>query len=617
MNSHAQGQATRILPTALHQKAKPKNSPSFPKKPKGHDIPPEEVQFLEDALRSGTLKGILKLYSNHTQDKCHIDYFVMAVGNFSDPEKLLQAMRDVLLETDDSKKRMVESRIANIFKRWNAVCNGQSKSYKPRVQHEMSEFRAFLVALNPSLSSYFGDQSNTQSGSVDGDNLEPEVIPPPKVPSSPDILSFSPLEIARQFTLIVSGQFKQLKISEFHLLRFLNSETSPTIGAIIHYSNIMINMLTQLILNSEANSQPILVKKLINIGKNLMLLQNYHSLMWIFLTLNSPSVAALTRSFKLVGYGYSKKVPIKEKIDTTLSPHMDYIGYRQLLDLGSPNIIPCLEISILDLSDLLKEENFFDSSGLYDHINIEKMNKIGKIISFIVRVQENEPKLQEEPVIRGFFLKAVPMDVQDDKREPIKIADTIRKKIKANEATTSPNGSPQPTITHSSSTKLTSEGSKSLKSSSPRNGRGTSSKTVTGKNSFLVMMVQPPSSLERKTFENFLLRSYEYDYFLLYLLLLQHEAGEDKSKDKLSEKILVDYLGFDGGDKRVSLPPDIIKTLFYIRRDEPVPPQAFDSVKAEILSMLKIRFTACFKGAEKRKGLDESNRKNSVNPSRV
>jgi hypothetical protein len=81
MNS--QGQATRILPTALHQKAKQKNSPryccslylcahsnlsSFPKKPKGETgIPADEVQFLEDALRSGTLKGILKLYSNYTQ----------------------------------------------------------------------------------------------------------------------------------------------------------------------------------------------------------------------------------------------------------------------------------------------------------------------------------------------------------------------------------------------------------------------------------------------------------------------------------------------------------------------------------------------------------------------
>jgi hypothetical protein len=48
-----------------------------------------------------------------------------------------------------------------------------------------------------------------------------------------------------------------------------------------------------------------------------MILQNYHSLMWIFLTLNSPQVAALTRSFKLVGYGYSKKVPVKEKIGTS------------------------------------------------------------------------------------------------------------------------------------------------------------------------------------------------------------------------------------------------------------------------------------------------------------
>jgi hypothetical protein len=37
-------------------------------------------------------------------------------------------------------------------------------------------------------------------------------------------------------------------------------------------------------------------------------------------------------------------------IDTTLSPHMDYIGYRQLLDLGSPSIIPCLGASYLFIS---------------------------------------------------------------------------------------------------------------------------------------------------------------------------------------------------------------------------------------------------------------------------
>jgi hypothetical protein len=34
----------------------------------------------------------------------------MAVGNFTDPEKLLAAMREVLLETEEPKKRTVESR---------------------------------------------------------------------------------------------------------------------------------------------------------------------------------------------------------------------------------------------------------------------------------------------------------------------------------------------------------------------------------------------------------------------------------------------------------------------------------------------------------------------------
>jgi hypothetical protein len=54
-----------------------------------------------------------------------------------------------------------------------------------------------------------------------------------------------------------------------------------------------------------------------------------------------------------------------------------------------------------------------------------------QIISFIVKVQEHDATIRDEPTIRTFFMKALPLDAQDgDKREPMKIADSIRKKIK-------------------------------------------------------------------------------------------------------------------------------------------------------------------------------------------
>lgn len=111
-------------------------------------------------------------------------------------------------------------------------------------------------------------------------------------------MSFSPVEIARQFCLIVNSQYKyvwsrgffflslclflfsfsyfsliyinfsrSLKISHFHKLRFLNSETSPTIGTMIHFSNVMVSTLSKLISLSNAQNQPKVIKKIINIGK--------------------------------------------------------------------------------------------------------------------------------------------------------------------------------------------------------------------------------------------------------------------------------------------------------------------------------------------------------------
>jgi hypothetical protein len=94
----------------------------------------KELQFgVDELLRSGSLKGILFFFSNYTQgtpntrlflhivlirqDKIHIEYFVLAIGNFYEPRNFMQAMKEILAsETIDKLKlSMVESRFSFSF----------------------------------------------------------------------------------------------------------------------------------------------------------------------------------------------------------------------------------------------------------------------------------------------------------------------------------------------------------------------------------------------------------------------------------------------------------------------------------------------------------------------
>jgi len=228
----------------------------------------------------------------------------------------------------------------------------------------------------------------------------------PKVTSDRDfvVTEASPIEIARQLTLIEYNIYKKIRPSEC-LKQAWNKEgkekNAPNILAMISRFNEVSNWVASEILNVHKDKKRAkTICWFIEVAERCKELNNLNALLEIVSGLNQGPVHRLKETWAAVG---SKQTQVLENLNNLVSRNNNHKTLREYVALVEAPCVPYLGVYLTDL--------IFVSDGnpdtLRDNklINFDKRRRLAAVIHEITQFQNTPYVLQMVPVILKYLKK--------------------------------------------------------------------------------------------------------------------------------------------------------------------------------------------------------------------
>ena len=168
--------------------------------------------------------------------------------------------------------------------------------------------------------------------------------------SSCSILTFDPLELARQFTIIESRIFCSIRPDELLALEWTKKSDSKAtnVRAMSTLSTDLANLVADTILQpTEAKRRALTIKQWVKIAMKCLDLNNYDSLMAIICSLNSSMILRLKRTWEVVS---AKTKTRLEELRNIVYVGRNYAVLRQRLQNQVAPCIPFVGIYLTDLT---------------------------------------------------------------------------------------------------------------------------------------------------------------------------------------------------------------------------------------------------------------------------
>jgi hypothetical protein len=225
--------------------------------------------------------------------------------------------------------------------------------------------------------------------------------------TTPSILDFSPLELARQFTIKEMNIFCTIMPEELLASEWMKKTGSNAINvkAMSTLSTDLSNLVADSILQSEsdAKKRAVIVKHWIKIASKCLELNNYDSLMAIICSLNSSMIIRLKKTWNMVS---QKRKDELKALQDIVEPTKNHAVLRQRLHDHVPPCLPFVGTYLTDLTFVdignPSTKQLPGSSGGDDMtvINFDKHSRTAKIIGELQRFQipyrlVEVPELQE------------------------------------------------------------------------------------------------------------------------------------------------------------------------------------------------------------------------------
>eukprot|EP01130_Rhizamoeba_saxonica_P006063 TRINITY_DN2402_c0_g2_i1.p1 TRINITY_DN2402_c0_g2~~TRINITY_DN2402_c0_g2_i1.p1 ORF type:complete len:1540 (-),score=356.43 TRINITY_DN2402_c0_g2_i1:72-4364(-) len=197
------------------------------------------------------------------------------------------------------------------------------------------------------------------------------------------ISEVSPLELARQLTVMEEDIFSEIHFSEY--LDWKNDDGPNNISKLIEHSNHIANWITtELIKYPTIKARTDLLVKFIQVMEHLEELRNYNSLVTVLGSLHSLPVSKLKKSWEILP---RREREVFERITDLTSQSGHYRNYFQALEAVDYRSVPCIPIVRICCEDLSKlneiVDNYIKEKNFKGWINWAKMSKIGKYINNI------------------------------------------------------------------------------------------------------------------------------------------------------------------------------------------------------------------------------------------
>ncbi|KAI0479395.1 ras GEF [Xylariaceae sp. FL0804] len=227
--------------------------------------------------------------------------------------------------------------------------------------------------------------------------------------SSPSILDFDPVEIARQLTLKQMNVFCAIMPEELLGSQWMKNggADSPHVKAMSGFSNDLSNLVADSILQyPEAKKRAGTIKQWIKIAHQCLELNNYDGLMAIVCSLNSSIINRLRRTWDFVS---PKRREMFKTLQAIVGPSNNNKVLRTRLQGHVPPCLPFLgmfltDLTFVDIGNPATKQ--LPGSGCDDQsltvVNFDKHSRTAKIIGELQRFQIPY-RLTEVPDLQGWI----------------------------------------------------------------------------------------------------------------------------------------------------------------------------------------------------------------------
>lgn len=208
-----------------------------------------------------------------------------------------------------------------------------------------------------------------------------------------NLLEWSPIEFARQLTLIEYDYFQKIEPKEWlsgAWTKHTKYEEAPHIAHLTDRWNKMTQFVASAILSqSDMKQRRKYLLKFIEIAQALREMNNYHGLTEMMCGLSNVSVHRLKKTWAIIPPEYISRY---EELRKLCSQEQANKNMRQALQLSTPPCIPPLSMYLKDLTFI----NDGNADNIRDGlINVFKRRQVSKIILETIKVNQNTPFLFE------------------------------------------------------------------------------------------------------------------------------------------------------------------------------------------------------------------------------
>nr|XP_018261262.1 uncharacterized protein I303_05698 [Kwoniella dejecticola CBS 10117]OBR83420.1 hypothetical protein I303_05698 [Kwoniella dejecticola CBS 10117] len=361
------------------------------------DFVPGEIIFDDKGgVKAGSLRALVVRLTQHSStDTPFFQAFLLTFRSFTNAHELFGHLveRYNISQPDGlnleqaqewkvKKQAPIRLRVANALRTW------LERHYIEQTDHEVldriEEFANTTLLANGSelMSKQLltlvgkrrqGEPEQTR-GSASGSLLSPPAPLLPRVTGRQlRLTDVSPLEIARQLTIVEFIHFQRIKPSEC-LNRAWADETTGSINApnvrnVILTANRMAGWVALHILSSkDVRQRATAMKILIQVAAECRNLNNFSSMAGIVAGLNSAPITRLKRTKELLS---AKTQGMKSDLDKTLDSTKNFANYRDMLKTINPPCVPFFGFYLSALTFIEDgNKNFIQPGGLNSNTSI-------------------------------------------------------------------------------------------------------------------------------------------------------------------------------------------------------------------------------------------------------
>lgn len=296
---------------------------------------------------SGTLNKLIESLADEgaSQDMDYVHDFIITHRYFTDSRTFLDLLINLRyfittppglagadLTAFETVKTRIRIRTVNVLKKWLETCWSdfdapllERLDYQIGIINEESpQFASVLRRQLESMKTGEGASKHSVTGEIPKANI-------PKVKDVKELTftDITPLELARQLTLIESQMFRAIPKDEYLNKGFNNPELAPYMNTLIKRFNDVTAWIAQEILNRDnLKERTNVLARFLEVGQHCRELNNFNGVMEVFSSLSMTPISRLKQTWK----GLSEK---HKKIYDDFEVLMDPKGNYKCLSYGS------------------------------------------------------------------------------------------------------------------------------------------------------------------------------------------------------------------------------------------------------------------------------------------